>query len=525
MSEFSAADVLRARQELAGRDLKWFARLIDIPGAPVSDNPDEDKFHTFRCEHHPAHVDLMLTALQAVADGKCPNLMMFLPPGSAKSTYTSVVFNAWALARSRRRPHILTSYATQLTRKHGRRARQLIRSPGFQSLFPGLTLAKDAEDEWGLSNESGCMSAGILAGITGNRGSVIVDDPVAGRDEAESATIRKKTREAWEDDLCTRPRPRVDYRIIIQTRWHEDDLAGGILPAGWKGESGPITGRDGRLWLVLRLPAKCDRPDDPLGRSIGEYLWPDYMGAAHFGQFESNPRTWNSLFQAIPTPDEGTYFKREWFRRYQTPPANLRRLITSDYAVTDEGGDWTVHAVWGIDSDSNIYLLASWRERTAPDKWIDALLGLEKHWNPERTIGEGGVIEKSVKPLMIRMRAEQNRWTHTEWLSSPQDKPTRARSFQGRASAGKVFLPEGALGEEWLDEFIRFPNGSTDDRVDCAGLLGRVLDRAMPAAQPTPTPAPQKVLSVGKTPQGFEGLTLNDLWEQMENNAGGRNRI
>ena len=84
--------------------------------------------------------------------------------------------------------------------------------------------------EWDLSNDSGLLAAGILGAVTSARADLlIIDDPVAGREEADSETMRRKTRQAYDDDLMTRLKPRASV-IIIQTRWHEDDLAGGILP-------------------------------------------------------------------------------------------------------------------------------------------------------------------------------------------------------------------------------------------------------------------------------------------------------
>src|SRR5690606_65342 len=98
------------------------------------------------------------------------------------------------------------------------------------------------------------MSGGLLSGITGNRADlVVVDDPVKGRQDAESEVIRKRTIEAFDDDVRTRLKPGGSI-IIIQTRWHEEDLAGSILPIGYNGESGLIECRDGQTWEVICLP-------------------------------------------------------------------------------------------------------------------------------------------------------------------------------------------------------------------------------------------------------------------------------
>ena len=137
---------------------------------------------------------------------------------------------------------------------------------------------------------------------------IIIDDPVKGREQADSPVIRDKVWDAYNDDLKTRLIPGGSI-IIIQTRWHEDDLAGRILPEDWKGESGPIKCRDGNVWEVVCLQARCEVQNDPLGRKIGEYLWPEWFTEKHWAQFQSNVRTWTSLYQQLPRPLEGSLFK------------------------------------------------------------------------------------------------------------------------------------------------------------------------------------------------------------------------
>jgi hypothetical protein len=120
----------------------------------------------------------------------------------------------------------------------------------------GLVHGNQAVEEWAMENGSEYMAGGILAGMTGNRATdLLIDDPVAGPDEADRAQIRKKTREAYEDDLTTRLMS-GGATVIVQTRWHQDDLSGGILPVGWKGESGFIRCRDGLDWFVLCIPPR-----------------------------------------------------------------------------------------------------------------------------------------------------------------------------------------------------------------------------------------------------------------------------
>lgn len=468
--------------------------MVDIPAAPVTDAEDEDRFSVLRLDAGLArHHVLLCEALQGIANGTVQNLMVLMPPGAAKSTYVDVLFVPWFMALFPRRNVILASYASDIARKQGRRARQLIKSRSFRNLFDlGLAPDQSAADEWALTNQSEYMAGGLLSGLTGNRGALgILDDPIKGRKEAESQTIRDTTWEAYTDDFCSRLIPGAP-QVMILTRWHADDPAGRILPPDWAGQSGVIVGRDGRTWLVLCLPALCDRDDDPLERKIGESLWPEWFGGKtgdpmdHWRPFMKNARTWSSLYQQKPSPEEGTYFKREYFKFWtdkpdatdaRVKPKNLKIYGTSDYAVTEGGGDWTVHRIWGIDEEFRIYRLDGWRGQTASDEWIERQLDLVAKHKPAAWFGESGVIQKAIEPMLKRRMRERNTRCRLEWLPSISDKPTRARGFQGRAAGGEVYFEPGAD----IGEFLTFPAGAHDDDVDTASLIGRALDEVHPA--------------------------------------------
>lgn len=354
LSRQAAASEL-LRRKAARNSLTGYAKYIEVPGAPV-DEQDEDAenflpVETTLAEHH----KLILEAADRCIAKRYGRLMIFMPPGSAKSTYGSVVVPSYAMGKKPGYRVIAASYGDDLARKMGRRTRSVVRQRAFQSLF-GTTLSKDvsAANEWTLENGSEYMSGGILSGITGNRANlVVIDDPIKGRRDADSEAVRKSTLDAYEDDLKTRLLPGGSI-ILIQTRWNEGDLAGCILPENYAGESGMIMCRDGQEWEVICLPAKAERADDPLGRKPGEYLWPEWFDRKHWAQFERNPRTWSALYQQRPAPEEGDYFRREWIRAVPTlpPRSSLNVYGASDYAVTGDGGDFTVHIVIGIDADA-----------------------------------------------------------------------------------------------------------------------------------------------------------------------------
>ena len=276
-----------------------------MPGRPVGEDPDTEFFEpieTTLAEHH----RLLLTKLDEVSKTRHGRLMVFMPPGSAKSTYASVVFPSRYLGEQGGRKVILASYGDDLARKMGRRTRSIVKQPRYAGIYKaGLASDSQAANEFALTNGSEYMACGILGGVTGHRANgIIIDDPIKGREQANSETVRQKTFDAYEDDLKTRLIP-GGWIVIIQTRWHQDDLSGRILPENWNGESGKILCRDGNEWDVICLQAKCEVDNDPLGRARGEYLWPEWFDQKHWAQFEQNVRTWAALYQQRPVPLDG----------------------------------------------------------------------------------------------------------------------------------------------------------------------------------------------------------------------------
>ena len=92
--------------------------------------------------------------------------------------------------------------------------------------------------------------------------------------------------------------------------------------------------------------------------------------------------TFNSQMLQNPSPDEDAFFKKEWFRWYDTAPTHLCKYGATDFAVTAKGGDFTVHLVVGVDPDDNLYILDVWRKQTTTDVWVDRMIGLMQTHKP-----------------------------------------------------------------------------------------------------------------------------------------------
>jgi hypothetical protein len=155
----------------------------------------------------------------------------------------------------------------------------------------------------------------------------IIDDPVKSREEAESELVREKTFEWYKSDLVTRLKP--DARIIlIQTRWHLEDLGGKLLNEMDKG---------GDKWTVINLPAFAVA-DDPLYRKVGTPLWPSWEDGEALERKRKiiGVRDFESLYQQNPQPPGGTYFLEQDFL-VDGNPVQYPSWCMTVFAVLDTG--------------------------------------------------------------------------------------------------------------------------------------------------------------------------------------------
>lgn len=446
-------------------------------------------FSTYCCDVTPAkHHQILCTCLQMAIEGYMPRVMVFMPPGGAKSTYASVCAPSWAVGRRPDIALIAGSHTRALAKTFGRRVRNTIRDPRYREVFPTvLDPNSSAAHEWhtfqtteGDRRQATYFAAGVGTGIAGRRADLaIIDDPFKSRKEADSPIQRETVWNWYLDDVRTRLKPEGAI-IVINTRWHEDDLCGRILPEGYAGESGWIQARDGEWWFVISIQALAERDDDLLGRAVGESYWPEYFSRAWLEQqrITLTPRSWGALYQQRPAPDEGDYYKREWFQWYDELPAHVRHYGASDYAVTADGGDWTVHLVGAVAGPAmmeNLYLCDYWTGRTDSSVWIQEFVDLVLRWKPVGWAEEQGQISKSLGSVIDLEQQRQNAWCVRSQMSVSGDKAQRAQAFRAIAAQKRVYLPRRApWAKDFLDRLVRFGATTRDDDHDAAGLLGRL---------------------------------------------------
>jgi hypothetical protein len=393
--------------------------------------------------------------------------MLLCPPQHGKSLSSSERAPALALGVKPDTDVISASATAHLAEKFGRSVRNCVGSREYQRLFPETLLAEDsqAKGEWRTQQGGGYYAVGIGGALMGRGAELaIIDDPFATWDDAQSEVTRENVWEWYTGTLYNRVRPGGAI-ILIQHRMHEDDLAGRLIE---KQKSG------GDKWEIVELPALLDDPP-----------WVERYDRAALERIKANTdqRKWSALYLQNPTPDEGTFFKREWFKFYSKPP-RLHHFMSSDFAVTEGGGDFTEIGTHGIDQNDDLYLAVDyWHGQTASDRWVEVICDQILANKPYAFFGESGAIRRSVEPFLKKRMRERKAFCRIDdcWLPSIADKASRALALQARASMGKVWLPDNDAGHRILTQLLQFPAGKYDDAVDMCGLMARAIDQTHPA--------------------------------------------
>jgi predicted phage terminase large subunit-like protein len=430
----------------------------------------------------PPHIQLLDDKLYQLAHGHIKRLMVFMPPRHGKSLLCSQYFPAWYIGEFKRRV-ILTSYGAMFAASWGRLARNVLTEWG-PVIWPDVRVAQDsaAADHWeleGAESQYGVMyTAGIEGGTTGKGASLlIVDDPVKNMEEAKSPVMREKAWDFYTSTAYTRLEPDASI-LVIQTRWHSDDLSGRILQERASGEGEP--------WHVLSLPAIAEADEyyeiagcEPFERHEGDALWPERFSAERLATIRADVggSVWSALYQQHPTPDGGLIWHREWFNnRYRELPTMTKVVQSIDTAFkTGVASDFSVIATWGR-TDTDFYLIDLWRARVEYPELKRAILEQAHKHNPERIYVEDAASGQSAFQ-------ELKRESDLPIFRVPPEgsKEARAAGVSPLAEAGKVWLPESGPDTpwlaDWIEEHVNFPRGAHDDCVDTTSLALTRLKR------------------------------------------------
>jgi predicted phage terminase large subunit-like protein len=467
--------------------------ILDSPQqfAQILSRRDAEPWQPYR---HLIHLN---DRLMDIVEGRINRLIVTMPPRHGKSWLCSYYFPAWFLNRFPDKRVILCSYGDDFAAEWGRKVRDLIRD-NSDKLQIEINESSKAADRWDIQGHRGGMkTAGVGGQITGRGANLfIIDDPVKDAAEANSATIRESKWDWWRTTARTRLEPGGAV-IIIQTRWHEDDLTGRILRDD----------DEAQQWHVVNLPALAEE-DDPLGRTPGTALCPERYNenALAHTRTDIGQSAFSALYQQRPQPEGGGAFKKVDFRYYTTPASEEKtyalqdpdgsllvpqsqcwRFITMDLALTTRTtSDYTVAGVWDVApylDPTRLILVHVERKRIEGAEHLDLVKTLWDKWRPS-FIG----IEEAMQGSMTLAYSQRQGILVRPLRHKSKDKAFRAKDAELLVENHRVYFPKRA---PWLPEFehelLLFPTGTHDDQVDMFAYAAHQILRKVNYARPEKT--------------------------------------
>lgn len=409
----------------------------------------------------PAHIAYLASRIaKAVARGNA-RIIVSMPPRHGKSELISHWLPVWLFHLQPSLRVLLASYEASIAQEWGRAVRNSIAEYGPEL---GVEVAGDsaAADRWRTTAKGGMWTAGAGGPFTGRGGELlIIDDPHKNFQDAHSPTMRQHVWDWYRSTARSRLHTGGSI-IVVQTRWHEEDLAGRLLAASESGE--------GEKFEHIILPALAEEADE-LGRAPGDALWPENYDEDALAAIRKASGTyiWTGLYQQQPSTPEGSLVKRSWWKWYHQGPDRLSFedwVISWDMAFKAvEESSFVVGQVWAK-RGADRFLMDQVRERMDFPETRAAVKLLAQRWPQATRIlvedkANGPAIMSDLKhtvPGLIPVPAEGS-------------KESRVHQVSGIIEAGNVYLPDVSLAP-WVPEFVQewsdFPNAANDDQVDAA---------------------------------------------------------
>lgn len=455
---------------------------------------------------------VLADVLQRVADGALKRVMVFAPPRHGKSEIVSRYFPAYYLYRHPEHFVALVSYGQELANRLSRVARGNYFAFQQQQTRGAIKL-------WETGQGGGLQAAGIGGTLTGSGFHLgLVDDPVKDAEEASSEKIRQRNKEWWQSVFYTRAEPDAAI-VIIQTRWHEDDLAGWLLSQEWAEAESPEDAEPER-WHIVNFEAVRSSPTElqavaeqdgrslfpptctiePDWREPGEALSPKRYPVERLMRTRRRVGSyyWAALFQQRPRPKAGLVFKIDKILIVDPTAIAYQRLRVVRYwdkaATTAVDSDFTVGTLVGHDDQAGLsYLLHMERGQWSPGDRNRVIartyLRDKKQWGDDRltTWGEQEPGAAGVEAAIAFRKMLVALGARCYFEPASGSKGDRADPLAAAVDSDTVRMVRAEWNGVLRRELADFPYGQHDDIVDSASGAYNKLHRAFDPTEISPS--------------------------------------
>jgi len=392
--------------------------------------------------------------------GLRPQLVIEAPPQHGKSVAIND-FLIWmigkdSLHKSSELKLIYAAFSDGLSTRANRRIQRYINSDEFKEVFPGFlpqspltqNLISFGRDGYFLNTTTG----GAITGQSMDIG--IIDDPVKGREAANSETVRNKTWEWFTSDFSTRFSDFGAFLCIL-TRWHIDDVIGRLIEV------------DATV-KVVKYPAIAE--DDDKFRKKGDPLFPEHKSIEFLQKIKARmtDAAWNSLYQQNPTLQEGNFFKPDFIETVEAIPAGCKFVRCWDFAATANGGDYTAGIKMAYHHATETpYVVDVVRGQWGPEDVEKILIATAKSDSREckiRIPQDPGQAGKAQVRNFVKLLNGFS--VIAEPVSG--NKETRASAIAAQANVGNLKMIRDHWNRNFIAELRLFPHGVNDDQIDAA---------------------------------------------------------
>lgn len=414
----------------------------------------------------------------ALKRGERPILVFSAPPQHGKSR-TVRDFTAWVMGQDPNLKTIFASFSGELGAGTNLYLQRLMDSEVYRRIFPDTQLAASTDSERRNSTLLECVrkigsfrNTTVEGQINGQGLDLgLVDDPIKGRAEAQSKTVRDSTWNWMTDDFFARFADGAGM-IMIMTRWHKDDTTGRWI------ERFPNT-------RMLVYPAIAI--NDEAWRKKGEALFPEHKSLDFLMMRKSlmTRASWESIYQQNPIVVGGGIFPIDKFRIVPVAPGQriVRKTVRYwDKAGTKDGGAYSCGVLLHDMADGTGVTISdvrrgqwSYREREVRIKQTAemdrATWGPVENWI-EQEPGSGG--KESAESTIVNLRGFT---VHADKVTG--SKESRSEPYAAQVQAGNVALVAGEWNREFIDEHENYPTGPYKDQIDAAaGAFNKAVRQA-----------------------------------------------
>jgi len=287
----------------------------------------------------PYHLIELVDAFEGCVDGRIQDgrYVITVPMRHGKSE-TCAHFIAWALLRNPKLDIMYISYGAMQAQRFSRKARDLFLGAGGEVKEGYNTIA-----EWCTKDGLGIQVFTGIDGQIAGKGAhiIIIDDPMKGREMAESPEERQKAAD-FVQEAISRLHP-GGCVFVVSARWHVDDPSGQLLRKEHNGKP---------EYTHIHKRAIEDE-----GLPTEHAFWPDVRPLENLQRIrrEVGEYNWFSWFQGEPRPPDSNLFQSAAMV-YDRVPESYQIAIGLDLGFT-EHGDSSAAVVMARDNSGIYYIL------------------------------------------------------------------------------------------------------------------------------------------------------------------------